>query len=111
MATEAIRTDTVERFTGDLTKLSAFLLRFDGRARKHKHMSVCDGAKRNWAGANIAAFAGATEQALKYAHELCALDEPPAEVQDINVEQALVCSLISHLNPEVTIEEMAEATP
>ena len=60
MATEAIRTDTVKRFTGDLTKLSAFLLRFDGRARKHKHMSVHDGTKCNWTDADIAAFADAT---------------------------------------------------
>ena len=43
MATTPIRTDTVERFTGDLTKKNAFLLRFDGKARSHKHQQVYDG--------------------------------------------------------------------
>ena len=44
MATIAVRTDTVERFTGDLTKVGAFLLRFEGRARKLRHWRAYTGA-------------------------------------------------------------------
>ena len=60
MATEAIRTDTVERFLGDKTKASAFLLRFDGRSRKLKHKAIFDGTLRNWTQADIDLFPDGT---------------------------------------------------
>jgi len=62
MATTPIRTDTVERFTGDLTKKNAFLLRFDGKARSHKHQQVYDGHITVRAQAEIDALSTAAEK-------------------------------------------------